>query len=633
MLVTPCPNCGKPTRAKLATPDAIHCDACGYAGPPSPEARASIEAARGHLRGRDVRARQISEAARRASLGWRTALLVVGFVIASIPTLGNVLWVLEHLAHPDKRQLDHAETWGAFGALLFGGLVGARLLEKHRRNQRAIRRALAAVPPLQAGAAATCRVCGADLAGGSAVVRCTFCGTDNYAKAAVIRGLDRHEANDVAAFKRDLDNETEAAAFAMSTERGSLLFGAFAVPICSFFLFTFGLAPLGKYVEGTFDDSARYSSALGIRGECIGRVITGKNGDYLLEQRYVDDDAAFGRTLPPAIAMKDLVGKRMAFGPLGNESGTLEAVYGSPVGNFARLTTGTGVARVDVRDLCYPGGIPETLAKDVRLFAKRGDALVLVNGESLEEATPAAAQRTSIGTSTAPIVNVAANAHSVYFLADKTLFEIGPNGSKPVRYADADVYLPTSMVAADDGAILLAGTDGLTFFEGPGAKGIAMKTPVPPVLFARGNDLFVAAPTIALFDRRTKLLHGLGFEKCGVVTADDTAVYCAVEARITAIDRTGGKSRDIFDLGYGHTVTAMTVDAEALFFTVVHPGKVSTIGRIARGKPAAHVVIAELPFTGPTLLGFGGALVTYTGGPQNTSPALVRFATTQLGAR
>lgn len=357
MLVTPCPRCGKPTPARLATPEKLRCDACGYDGPPPDAARASIEAARSHLQERDVRTRQISEAVRRASLGWRTALLVAIFVVACLPTLALLAEVLVHLAHPDDKQLDLSVTWSAFFSFLVGWLIGATLLRKHRRDQRAIRRAISAVPSRRIGESAACRICGADLPADSTIVRCRFCSADNYADARTIGRIEKREATDVAAYEKDLAIETSSAAQDMADRGKMLLVLAFVMPIGILVFFDLGLAPLAKHLEGQLDTSTVYASAMSRDGECVGIPIL-ENGAYTLDfgSNRFESPASLGPNFPPTFRADALIGKRVRVNADNDGSdvtGVVEKAYGSPLGNLVLVRAQNGrEVRIDVRGTC-----------------------------------------------------------------------------------------------------------------------------------------------------------------------------------------------------------------------------------------------------------------------------------------
>ncbi|HEX7665924.1 MAG TPA: hypothetical protein VF407_15460, partial [Polyangiaceae bacterium] len=360
MLVTPCPRCGKPTPARLATPDALRCDACGYAGPPPPPARDAMLAARAHLEARDVRARQISSAVRSASLGWRTALLVLTFVVSSLPTLYFFAIVMGHLIRPDQRQLDLTTTWSAFLSLLAGWTIGAMLLAKHRRDQKAIRRLIAAVPSARVGEPAACRVCGADLPAGSALVRCTFCGTDNWADDRAIRKLDAREASDVGAFEKDLAKETSSVAEGIARSEKRLLVAAFVLPLGILALVSFGLAPLATHVESTLDDQLKYTSAATRDGECVGVPVHPSDDDpsWTLDRgtRRFEPPSSLGTRWPEWFTASALVGKPVHLDAENDHhevAATVTKVYGSPIGNLALVHTSDGRdLRVDLRDLC-----------------------------------------------------------------------------------------------------------------------------------------------------------------------------------------------------------------------------------------------------------------------------------------
>lgn len=392
MLVTPCPKCGKPTPARLATPDQLHCDACGYAGPPPEPAREAMLAARAHLEARDVRARQISTAVRNASLRGRTLLLLLTFVVSSLPTLYFVAIVLSHLIHPDQRQLDLSTTWSAFLSLLAGWTIGAMLLAKHRRDQRKMRRLIAAVPASRVGDPAACRVCGADLPAGDAIVRCGFCGTDNYADDKAIRRLDAREASDVGAYERDLSLQTTTVAEGMAEAGKGLLVAALLLPVGILVIVSIGLEPVARHVEGTVDDSIRYSSAATRDGECIGVPVHPKSDDpsYTLDRgtRRFEPPSSLGSRFPDSFVATALVGKPVHVDAENDHhevEATVVKVYGSPIGNLALLHTKDGRdLRVDLRDLCLDepaAQIPGSHASTPKTPTKSGSTSAVVDDD------------------------------------------------------------------------------------------------------------------------------------------------------------------------------------------------------------------------------------------------------------
>ncbi len=291
---------------------------------------------------------------RRASLGRQTALLVIIFSVSSLPTLVLLGDVLVHLTHPDEKQLDLSVTWSACFAFLVGWLIGVTLLQKHRREQSAIRRAISAVPSLRTGDAA-CRICGGDLPQGDAIVRCRFCSADNYADVRAIGRLEKREASDLAAYEKDLTDQTSTAAQDMANRGKKLLLAAFLLPIGVLVFFDLALAPIAKHLEGQLDTSTVYASAMTRDGECVGVPIL-ENGAYTLDfgSTRFEAPSSLGGHLPPTFRADALVGKRVRVKPDkdGDVEGIVVKAYGSPLGNLVLVHSPNRDVRVDVRGVC-----------------------------------------------------------------------------------------------------------------------------------------------------------------------------------------------------------------------------------------------------------------------------------------
>jgi hypothetical protein len=209
-----CPHCSKPVEVSLASPGAMACDACGYAGPMPADAAQHLRAASELVRGLDLRSRQLSAFQRRAlsSSGCMVALLVVLVVVFLLPALGlagvSIYMVLD----------DHWGPWGVALAVATGSSPLALLLLTMgpglwllRRSRRALREATAAMPPRQPGSPARCRLCAADLARSQEpVVRCGYCGSDNLIDWPAMRRIAGEQHHALEGQAREVARKAEA---------------------------------------------------------------------------------------------------------------------------------------------------------------------------------------------------------------------------------------------------------------------------------------------------------------------------------------------------------------------------------------------------------------------------------------
>lgn len=271
MLVAECPRCGRPTPARLASPDVLTCPACGWNGPPEADAAAHLTAARDALVNGDARARQMSAAKRRALTRNDGLVFALVFAACSVPSVA----ILAAMARDYARWHATSERRGGLVtvALVFAAmwLVGALALRGVRARQRALRAACAATPPVRVGGAARCRLCGADLPATDAVTRCAYCGADNLADPALTRSLDVGRGHDVARWREVLDADARILSRATADANAVLFGAALLVPIA--FAFAIGsLTVLVAKIERPVDDDARYVSVATRGGECVGRL-------------------------------------------------------------------------------------------------------------------------------------------------------------------------------------------------------------------------------------------------------------------------------------------------------------------------------------------------------------------------
>ena len=85
MLVSRCPECGKPAPVSLQHPERLQCLHCGYDGLPSAEARPYLQTALGVLQKLHVRHRQLTNLQKRAlDSSWGA---LTGYLAFAIPVL------------------------------------------------------------------------------------------------------------------------------------------------------------------------------------------------------------------------------------------------------------------------------------------------------------------------------------------------------------------------------------------------------------------------------------------------------------------------------------------------------------------------------------------------------------------
>ncbi len=195
-----CPQCGAPTRVSLATPDWMGCASCRYAGPPAPQVRQELLAAREVLWRGDARRRQLGWTQQRLGAGARGGpgcLLAV--VVVPFASCGGFSFFASM-----RGDVTDVVTFVLFlGPALFALIAGLFIVREVKKTRAVVETSCVAVPPAVAGGALGCHVCGADLPQAdlsrTAVVRCRYCAADNVVRteavsAAVAQGIRATEA-------------------------------------------------------------------------------------------------------------------------------------------------------------------------------------------------------------------------------------------------------------------------------------------------------------------------------------------------------------------------------------------------------------------------------------------------------
>lgn len=612
MLVTRCSRCGKPARASLATPDAIRCDACGYSGPPADDAKPILRAARDHLIAQDARARQVSASRQEALTRGGAKLFAAIFFVASLPCDAVFFGAIRRSfassgPHPSAAAVVMAcFTFALLWAI--GGFGYAAI----KRAQKQLRAACAAVPPARVGDPAMCRVCGGDLAAGGAFVRCGFCGTDNFADARVIATLEKRETDDASDYALSLSREVTSTREIASGAAKLAPIVAVVVPIGCLILLS-AITPLLERIERPLDDSVRYAIAMTRDGECIGHPIAGDDGDYEFEFGVrTEFPGKMGKSSPPTFSAATLVGKEMrAFldGATPEFVGTVERVYGSPVGNLAILKNGADSVRVDVRALCVKTGKVDLLLKDVPTFTIRGDDMFWPNSGTVDRSK---LEETKVDTLTEVdgiVTAIGSSDDAVFYSTGRDLFSAPIRGGNATRVARLDEKEWVLDLAASARGNVVCGTsspfEAIVFFSGE-KQPIRVPFSYLSLVTARGDDIFVAGADhdgngVFRIERDGKVVR-VASGLCHAIAADDAALYCGLDRSIERTDLASGETRTIFELptpwpeSKNETIAALAIDGDDVFFSF--DGKVA---RVSKRGGIAHVVMDDLAELGPEL--------------------------------
>ena len=218
----------------LATPELIHCGACGYRGVPSADVTARLREAAEMLRTEAVGDRQLTIAQRRAlTRGAKSE----GCVFAALMLLGwpfflmvasNLIGGLRNEGAEARRQLLAGCSYVPTLVIL-AGLATVAFFQL-RRMRGALEASCAALPPGRAGEPAGCYVCGGPVAprGVEVVARCTFCGADNIVAPEVVHAAAPLRRAQMGSYAEHISSQARALA---SAGRSRALMWVAAVPL------------------------------------------------------------------------------------------------------------------------------------------------------------------------------------------------------------------------------------------------------------------------------------------------------------------------------------------------------------------------------------------------------------------
>jgi hypothetical protein len=282
MLAVPCPACGAPCRVNLETPDVVACEKCGRRGAPPEAASARIRGAAEVLARSDDRERQLHGFARSIASGRGLAiyLVVVGISAAWAMVLVVGMQAPMIAAHLGVLGLPAVAAVLSFGVAL-PGLLGIR------RKQKFLRQLLAAAPPLRAGEAAACRVCGGPVEG-LGVVRCSYCRSDNVVDHRVMDRAGEVQAGEL----QDLSSALSSHSMDLRETGARGLIVTFTL---SYFLIPYVTARYGDELL----DQVRWSVAADVRYELRARY-----GDACLTQKPGSEGALLEQVHPSWVVGK-----------------------------------------------------------------------------------------------------------------------------------------------------------------------------------------------------------------------------------------------------------------------------------------------------------------------------------------
>jgi uncharacterized Zn finger protein (UPF0148 family) len=614
MLVTTCPRCGKPTPARLASPNEIVCAACGYDGPPSPEAASTLLAAREFLLSRNARSRQLDEARSRALAQNAPLLFGALFVLATVPLTYEFATTFSTLRDWSGRN----STYGGavLGALLFVGIwiFGIRSFFRVKRAQEDLRAACAALPPERKGDPARCRVCGGPLPASNAVIRCPFCATDNFFDPDVLNELDERQSHDTAEYEFAVARAESLTQSVTLSEQTRALVLAIVVPVVALLPMAI-LTQILLRIELPTNDHVRYELAMTREGECIERATT-----------------------TPGFTLSELIGKKVhAHDGKHVFVGSVDRVYGSVLGNITVVVDQDGDRkRLDPRALC-PLIAPPTISKTPTTVFAVDDGTVYfpdVGGIYSAPLRNPAAGSLDLELHDLVPVDMTTRGGALFFEDGSRLFRRDPSSAKAAFVAQ--ISFGTMTLAASSptpSSTIFAYTaqpPTLYAFDLGSASLNARKIDVPlqsiDAVASDGDDLFVAGKDA----QGSAILHvhaSLPPERwlgasCEAIAVDATSLVCGFQRSIFSYDRKGSAAHLLFELPpqtasppESESIEAVAIDATNAYFSYDHTSTRASNGLVAkvpRAGGTAHVIAEGLPSVGSRIEVVADVVVTTT---------------------
>ena len=601
MLVTTCPRCGKPTPARLASPDEVRCVACGYDGLPSPDAIPTLRAARDFLLGRDVRKRQLGDTRARALSQNAPLYFAVLFVVASVPCTYEFFATFDTLRDWSGRNRTYGGAVLATLMLVGVWIFGTSAFLRVKRAQADLRAACAALPPERQGDPARCRVCGGPLPAGDAVVRCPFCATDNYADPKLVSKLAERQSHDATEYEFAVaraESMTESITF---EEEKRAIVRAVVVPLVALWPMSV-LTEILLRIELPVNDHVHYAFGMTRDGECIARA-----------------------TSEPGSPLSALVGKHVhAHDGKKEYLSVVDHVYGSVLGNIAVVKDDGGEARrLDPRSLCAIVDAPLLVPRPSPLFAVDDQTLYYPDVGGIFAAPLRSPRAAAMDLELSPPLEpVDVTIHgSALFVEDGTqLFRReNPTGSLAFvgRIPQGPMALAPASASASRTIFAFVATPPTVYaFDLFAASASAEKLAVPiltiQAIAADGDDVFVAGtdaqgPAVYRAHVGAPAEHWLS-ARCEAIAVDASALFCGAGRTVSSFARNTGARTVLFELApqtaratEDENIEAVAADAADVYFSYDRASTRAANGfvaRVSRKGGEAHVIAEGLPRLG-----------------------------------
>ena len=284
MLTSRCPQCGASCPVALARPTELRCRACGFTGSPDAKVVAELQAGSAALLGLDVRHRQLSSLKQRELVrarvyqGWFLGIWLAALLASFGWAAFGAMIVTDEAASPMAPMVWFGNGLLFLTPLVLNFAVGFYARTKMERRYQRLLAGAAAAPPVVAGEAARCRLCGGPVvATRELVARCGFCGADNVVAEAVVARVARKEELVAEGLARDVvARAPREEAEGLSSVTVILLFALAMPPAC--LVLTFALYMWASMVTVPPDLDRPYAIVERNGGRCVGRVESEKDG-------------------------------------------------------------------------------------------------------------------------------------------------------------------------------------------------------------------------------------------------------------------------------------------------------------------------------------------------------------------
>jgi hypothetical protein len=332
----------------------VRCAACGFEGPAPPEIVARLEVAQRELARLDGRARQF-DARSRAAIARAVRVrwgIVISLVAGALPfvslAVGGVVMGMQHEGPLPAANRVAGIVYLCVPMILF--TAAASILQARVAAARDdLLAAAAAVPPVRAGEAAACAMCGAPLVGVGVdpVARCRHCAADNVVHPSAIARASAAKATDLDALSFTLGRRSQtilATARRVTAATVALVAGT---PFAAFFALVVLLLAAGM-VERALriapSDIARYAWIDTERGSCVGMISRegAKTKAYFADNDRLPNPTTLrgDDAVNPRFSAEALVGQRVR--TAAGVEGIVRRAQGAPFTNRETLVLDTG---------------------------------------------------------------------------------------------------------------------------------------------------------------------------------------------------------------------------------------------------------------------------------------------------